>query len=287
MDKSFTILQMKEIYELLEGGTGDFPDLAEYNGVYYNLPYCSAAQLNEICRAFGYTGELGGSRWTYVEALMQFAIDNNRCGELLSYFFSVERFKNLNELPSFDEIDKAHQIIVNAAIDRINSLIRLSRKELQLIGGQFYIVDVGKRPAIATPKVDIISIAYIHSLKERCLGAGSYDSVVTKSRTLMEETLLQVLEKRNVQITAKGDLIKLFDQTKNTLGMKPGTGSFDKRVHSLLQGLETIVQSVAEMRNKNSDAHGAGSKRINIREKEARLVMNSAITFCEYMLSFI
>ena len=53
----------------------------------------------------------------------------------------------------------------------------------------------------------------------------------------------------------------------------------------MLSGLEKIVPSIAEMRNANSDAHGVGSRRIIIRECEARLVMNSAITFCEYMIS--
>ena len=60
---------------------------------------------------------------------------------------------------------------------------------------------------------------------------------------------------------------------------------YDARVNSLLGGLEKIVHAVAEMRNANSDAHGVGSKRINIRESEARLVMNASITFCEYMIS--
>ena len=60
---------------------------------------------------------------------------------------------------------------------------------------------------------------------------------------------------------------------------------YDARINSLLGGLERIVQSVAEMRNASSDAHGVGSKRYAIRESEARLVMNSAITFCEYLIS--
>ena len=59
---------------------------------------------------------------------------------------------------------------------------------------------------------------------------------------------------------------------------------YDKRINSMLGGLEKIVSAVCEMRNNDSDAHGAGSRRINIRDYEARLTMNSAITFCEYYL---
>ena len=39
-------------------------------------------------------GELGGSRWTYVEALVKFAIEQDRCSELLSYILSVEMQNN-------------------------------------------------------------------------------------------------------------------------------------------------------------------------------------------------
>ena len=53
----------------------------------------------------------------------------------------------------------------------------------------------------------------------------------------------------------------------------------------MLSGLEKIIQAIAEMRNTNSDAHGVGSKRIEIRKHEAQLVVNSAISFCEYILS--
>ena len=38
----------------------------------------------------------------------------------------------------------------------------------------------------------------------------------------------------------------------------------DKRVNGLLSGLEKILSAIAEMRNKDSDSHGVGAKRINV-----------------------
>jgi hypothetical protein len=49
--------------------------------------------------------------------------------------------------------------------------------------------------------------------------------------------------------------------------------------------LEKIVSSIAEMRNNNSDAHGVGSQRISISEHHARLLVNSAMTMAEFILS--
>lgn len=61
--------------------------------------------------------------------------------------------------------------------------------------------------------------------------------------------------------------------------------SMDRRVNELLSGLEKIIDAVAEMRNKSSDAHGVGQKRINIFEHHARLFVNSSMTLADFILS--
>lgn len=284
MDESFKALQQKEIYEFLEG-SGDNP-LITYNGQSYGMPYLSGTDLDSICRAFGVTAPLGGSRWTYVEALPQYAIDKERCDELLSYLFGLDKFKNLNDIQDMKTIEELHSKIVVAAVQKINQIIRLTRKELVLINGHFYITDAGTRLVIQTPKVDALTTAYVRGLRERCeadLTAGNYDSVVTKSRTLMEEVLIQILEQVGETPSTSGKIRDLYNQVKNLRGMQQ-SNSFDVRINGLLGGLEKIVQNIGDMRNINSDAHGVGSNRIGIREKEARLIMNSAIIFCEYLL---
>ena len=59
----------------------------------------------------------------------------------------------------------------------------------------------------------------------------------------------------------------------------------DKRINNLLSGLEKILSSIGIMRSKAGDSHGIGSKRYNIEEHHARLFVNSAITFAEFILS--
>ncbi len=139
MDEAFKVLQKKEVYEFLEGS--GVQELVQYKGSWYGLPYHSASELYDICRSFGYTGELGGSRWTYIEALIQFAIEQERCSELLSYLLSVEQFTNLNGLSSMDEIDSVHQKIVIAALEKLNLMIRLTRKKIVCNNSRFYIVE--------------------------------------------------------------------------------------------------------------------------------------------------
>lgn len=147
--------------------------------------------------------------------------------------------------------------------------------------------EIGKQVQVEAPKIKLIDVPYIQGLSERCkmdFAAGNYDSVITKSRTIIEEVLIYILENHNEPINAKGDIGKLYNQVKRIFHLQQGN-TYDGRVNSLLYGLERIVESIAAMRNSNSDAHGAGSNRIQVKECEARLAMNSAITFCEYILS--
>lgn len=283
-DDKFKVLQKKEIYELLEGNG---PSFVKHNGKEYGLPYYTATQLSELCLEFGVTDTVCGSRWCYMEALLDYAIKNQRCDELFRFLFSENQFANLQDIEDLKEVDAVYKQIVAEAIKYINHSIRLSRNELVYINGHFMIIESGKAPAIETPKLNVRSIPYVQGLRERCkddFNSGNYDSVITKSRTTIEEILVQILEENSVEDIAKGDLNKLYNQVKNIYNMQQ-TSENDRRVNSLLSGLEKIVQSIAEMRNANSDAHGVGSRRITIRECEARLVMNSAITFCEYIIS--
>jgi hypothetical protein len=64
-----------------------------------------------------------------------------------------------------------------------------------------------------------------------------------------------------------------------------GDANTDKRINTLLSGLEKIVSSISEMRNKNSDAHGVGATRITIDEHHARLFVNTAMTMADFILS--
>lgn len=283
-DEKFKVLQKKEIYELLEGNG---PSFVKHNGKEYGLPYYTETQLCELCLEFGVTDTVVGSRWCYIEALLDYAIKNQRCDELFHFLFSESQFTNLQDIEDLKEVDAVYNQIVVEAIKYINYSIRLSRNELVYINGHFMIIESGKAPVIETPKLNVRSIPYVQGLRERCkddFNSGNYDSVITKSRTMIEEILVQILEENGVKDIAKGDLNKLYNQVKNIYKMQQ-TSENDRRVNALLSGLEKIVQSIAEMRNANSDAHGVGSRRITVRECEARLVMNSAITFCEYIIS--
>lgn len=64
-----------------------------------------------------------------------------------------------------------------------------------------------------------------------------------------------------------------------------GDSGMDKRVNTLLSGLEKIVSAIAEMRHVCSDSHGVGQRRIAISDYHALLAVNASTTMAEFVLS--
>lgn len=128
---------------------------------------------------------------------------------------------------------------------------------------------------------------YISSMTSRALmdiENSNFDSALTKSRTLVEETFCYVIELRNEIPDNSGNVKKLYNQVKQLYNMHQDQ-KIDKRINMLLSGLEKILTSISEMRNELSDSHGVGQKRMQIKEHHARLFVNSAMIMADFILS--
>ena len=140
---------------------------------------------------------------------------------------------------------------------------------------------------IEIPAIVIVNREYIRDISTRAMRdveSGEYDSAITKSRTLLEEAFCYVIENKGVEPSQKGNINKLYKQVKELYNMHADCG-VDKRINELLSGLEKIINAISEMRNKNSDSHGVGQKRIAISGHHARLFVNSAMTLADFILS--
>ena len=219
---------------------------------------------------------------------MTYLEKQDRLFELFSRLFDRQYFKELSKLTSPELVTSTYNSIVDCAIKRINANLILAKKELRVHKGQFTLTDAGTEPVFIAPKVKVVDRQYIRELPERIkddLEHKDYDSVITKSRTLLEEVLIFIIERLTKErYKSNGDLVKIYQETTDLLNMRQ-KGDWDKRVNELLGGMHKIVSAIASMRNLNSDAHGAGAGRINIREREALLAANSSMMLAEYWLA--
>ena len=140
---------------------------------------------------------------------------------------------------------------------------------------------------VKTPAIICVNREYIVDISSRAIRDvenGEYDSAITKSRTLLEEVFCHAIEAEGNVPSDSGDIGKLYGQVKALYHMHQDK-NLDKRINSLLSGLEKILSAISEMRNKGSDSHGVGAKRINVEDYHARLFVNSAMTMADFILS--
>lgn len=290
----FELLRDKSILAILDGDK-DFGEIEtdSFKGnIKISMPYLSGPDLCGISTRFGLPvsyGWNGGaqSRWAYLDDLIKYCIDTEKVSSLLSYLMSKEQFADKLKGYTPDIIDSAHSKIIETVISQINGLLYFGGHELKIIGGSFVISKLGEAITVATPTVKTINRAYINDLSERALKdieESNYDSAITKSRTILEEVFCYVIEKKNETPSESGDIGKLYNQVKTLYNMHQDK-EIDKRINSLLSGIEKIISAISEMRNKDSDSHGVGAKRINIDKHHARLFVNSATTMAEFILS--
>ena len=281
----FSLLIDKEICGILIGDVDVFGT--------YAMPYMKGPELCSLCTQFGLkrTYEWGGgntSRWVYMLDLLEFLNKEDRVGELLSYLMDMKRFTQLNSLGDYEKVRETYKSIVEGALRTINSHLLIARKEVRIVQNKFVMATIGEEVSFDTPKVKVVTSQYIKELPDRIKGDlenKDYDSVITKSRTLLEEVLIYIIEKMTFErYKSNGDLIKIYQDATELLNMRQNK-EWDKRINEMLGGLHKLVSAIASMRNMNSDAHGVGSGRFNIKKREALLVANSSVMLAEYLLS--
>lgn len=161
----YNLLNRREIIDILIGDTV-LGDNELYNVA---MPRLSGPKLVQICKDFGLDTDYGSqSRWVYLNDLMNYVNDNKRTDEFLQYMFNLDKFTDLIELGSSQEIEEAYKNITNLALKKINSILYLGKHELQIIDGHFYVVESGTKPTIEKTNITIINIPYVQGISERC-----------------------------------------------------------------------------------------------------------------------
>ena len=284
----YELLRSKAILAILDGDTR----FGEIDDVEISMPYLSGPIIVDISQRFGLSATYGWnggaqSRWAYLDDLIVHCIANNRISDLLAFLFSKQQFEEKLRGKTSEQIDDIYNHIINTIIEQINGALYFGGNKLVISNKKFFIAPISGTVEITAPAVKNIDREYIKDISNRAMQdivSKNYDSAITKSRTLLEEVFCYVIEKKNETPSSSGDIGRLYKQVKDLYNMHADK-DIDIRINTLLSGLEKIVTSIAEMRNANSDAHGVGKRRLNIAEHHARLLVNSAMTMAEFVLS--
>lgn len=288
----------KEVMELLIG------DLPIKDGLYtnlYKMPYMKGTDIEDFAEQLGISNEefaekeIGQSRWQMMNDVTKYSIKNNIMNDFFKNLINKKRFQYLakqDHIETFNSPLLIYFEIINGLFEKINSILSFCdcHIEYNLDTNIYNISKDAEQVEVMTEAIKDINKSYINRIVkeiENTIRIHDYNSATTKSRTIIEETLIYGLRKRNIQIEANGNINKLFNQFKEVYDIKTGK-ELDKRVNTINSSLWKIIESIANLRNDNSDSHGVGDdKRFILEERHIRLLANSSIIITNYLLELI
>ncbi|MDV2966788.1 abortive infection family protein [Nitratireductor aquimarinus] len=109
------------------------------------------------------------------------------------------------------------------------------------------------------------------------------EGAITAARTLLEEVCKHILEDAGETPNEKWDLPKLYSAASNNMNLAPSQHTEDvfKRI---LGGCQNVVENLGGLRNKISDAHGGGRRRVKPSDRHAALAVNLAGSMAQFLI---
>ncbi len=293
MQDKYKLLNKKNIINILIGDT----KLGKYklsNGdiIEISMPYLSGPNICDIAQELGCILEYswnGGtkSRWEYFKILFEYCIGEDKCELLLTYLFQKGQFSQILSGYTVTEFDDAYDYCVSRIIETINGMLHMGGNKLCVENNRYVLRAIRENVTIHAPMIKTISYEEIDALSKQamsCIERGDFQGALTKARTILEDTFAYVIRQKGEEPGKKGDINNLY-KTVRVLYKMHTDKSIDKRINTLLSGLEKIVESIRDMRNEYGDAHGKGIPKLKVERHHARLCVNAATAMAEFILS--
>jgi hypothetical protein len=174
-------------------------------------------------------------------------------------------------------------------LDRVRKLLDRDGYTLtedgKIVGGPVAVIAGSLLSGLTDPEV-------IHEHLERITAALERDDpaqVIGSAKELVESTAKIVLRQCGHPVDEKDDLPALVAQAQQALAVHPAevsTGADGAAgIKKILGGAMTTTTGIAELRNRGyGTGHGPGQVRTGLSARHARLTLNAARTWCEFML---
>ncbi len=177
---------------------------------------------------------------------------------------------------------------VETCAEQINEILRYDGYEV-VRDGNFYkvrelsgaVIEVEHRFEESEELSELVIEEQIQKCREK-VEVGDYSGAITNARSLIEAVCVKIeadLDPDNAQGN-DGDLVKLFNRVRKLLNLDPSRQDISDSLKQVLAGLSNIINGLAAMRNKMSDAHGVAYKPSR---HHAKLAVNSAKTLADFL----
>ncbi len=176
---------------------------------------------------------------------------------------------------------------VEDAVTLLNENLKYEGYELAREGHFFAVRDLGaarvKLDDSARVPDQLTQLTIDENIRkcEAKLSEGDFSGAITNARSLIEAVLIGI--EKDFDTTAPsydGDLVKLFKRVQKLLNLEPERKDIAEPLRQILSGLTSIVNGLAAMRNKMSDAHAASYRP---GRHHAKLAVYAATTLADFL----
>ena len=214
--------------------------------------------------------------------------------------FSKEKLAELNGKPKLKdairemldprlwiELAASGHVVEGCAI-QVNEILRYDGYEV-VRDGNFYkvrelasgVIEIENHFTESEELSELVIEEQIQKCREK-IEVGDYSGAITNARSLIEAVCVKIeseLDPLNAQGN-DGDLVKMFNRARKLLHLDPSRQDISDSLKQVLSGLSNIINGLAAMRNKMSDAHGVTYKPSR---HHAKLAVNSAKTLADFL----
>lgn len=218
-------LASKEIVELF---LGDKEINMYIDEVYvrYSMPNLTHSDINSLAPTFGINNIDTVNTYNRTDKmswLIKQCYDLNKENKLLEYFLDKKRYISNNREDFYvyepDELEEKINKEIIAYLNYINTFLYYCDKKLISISNKYKVIEIVEDVQAINDIDSHISLEYVRKFPFRLkdnLDSGNYDTVITQSRTLIEEVYIHILEYSDEDYkSAKGNLKRLNSMVKD------------------------------------------------------------------------
>ena len=247
--------------------------------------YKSGSILVSFFNGFGRNDEYGKefpSRWQYTEECLRSFNGSDKLKDIIESVVDPRDYISPEAISSSETSQEAQ---LDKIVDYLNKFLaydgyRLKKDERR---NRYEVVclDGGIVP---NENLDTLSDQFINDQIRKArekLAQDDYDGAITNVRSLVEAFQEEIIRRSGAEVSKyDGDLLKLYRKTKQVLNLDPSEQPSDI-LKQILTGLNSIVSGLSGMSNKMGDRH---SRTYKPSRHHAKLAINVAFTFCEFLL---
>lgn len=128
--------------------------------------------------------------------------------------------------------------------------------------------------------------AHVHAVWQKALErrAADPEGAITAARTLLESVCKHVLDLRGAAYPGDADLPSLYGLAAKELQLAPSQHTEDS-FKQILSGCYSVVNGLAAVRNRLSDAHGQGRRPVRPATRHAELAVNLAGSMALFLIA--